>query len=228
MKGLLQCAILMVLLLTGCNENSPIRFSQNSAAGASRAETEILAMSQRELDVCRLRLDSGSPLDSFSPSTSSPSSSGSSRQAEEAAWQNALSVEDRIFGNDGGGAQENDAETFSSGGGGFSDQREGIAGVDVLRRDASSYSVQVSSSSSNLATLYTRGVARVTRNIQGGSSPRVEIIDSATVNLAYNLSKVRDRWQCTSFSADVVETLTGSPQRASSGGSNNDDGRIGW
>ncbi len=226
MKGLLQYAILMVLLLTGCNENSPIRFGQNSAAGASRAETEILAMNPRELDICRFRSEGRGPLDSFSPSSGSSSrSSGSSQQADADAWQSALNVQNQLFGDDD--VQEDDASTFSSsGGGGFSDQREGIAGIDNIQRDPSTYAVQVSSSSSNLATLYAQGVARVTTNIPGGNSPQIDVKDNATVSLVYNLSKVRDRWQCTSFTGNILEVRGQGATDPSP--SDDNDGRIGW
>lgn len=225
----LQFTLVVALLLMGCTEGGGISLRPNGGANISQVETEIRNMSQRELDLCRLQLDSQrSTFDSFSSSDNSFSSGNTggsvSRQSDADAWQSAVDVQNRLFGPDL--PADNAAPSSSGSGAGFAEVREGIAGIDVLRRDnPSQYSIALSQSSSSLATLYTRGVARVTTNV-AGNRPRVEVQDSAEVNLTYNLSNIRGRWQCNSFTAEVLRPLTDSPR--SFGDAGGDDGRIGW
>ncbi len=227
----------MAMLSTGCNEDGSFRLLPRGNSDVSQVERDIRAISQRELDVCRLQtgasrtgaLGGSSGSSSLGGgSSASNRNTGSSRSADAAAWQDQLNVENRLFGSD---AQENDAETFSSNrGGGFSASREGISGIDVIRRDSpSQYSIDVASNSSNTAVLYTRGVARVTSNVIGrGNQPQISVQDSAEVSLTYNLTNVRGRWQCTSFTADVLGPLPSVGIRSSDSQAPIDDGRIGW
>ncbi len=194
-------AFALFLTLFGCEGEGPIRLRSNTANAANTdgARGEILAMSQFDLDQCKISLGSPSP---SSVSIGGSSVGTANAQSDRSDWNSALDKSAQIFGDEEPentpGASINAAPAA----------RESITGIRILTREDIGFArVDIASNTSNTARLITRGTATVTRQVPTRGGGFETQVANAEVDLVYNLINGSRGWLCSSVQAEVREPL---------------------
>lgn len=175
-------------------------------------------MNPRELDLCQVVIGSPSTLGGTASTTSNPSSGGANAQADASTWDSQLNVESQLLG-DGGGEAPPAASPSAP-----AQSNSDVTSIVVLQRADPSFAViEVSPSSSKMATLRTTGSAQVTRfdPSQRRATPTVD--ENAEVSLVYNLSNNSGAWRCVTVNATPL-----SSSQSDGGSASPPGGRIGW
>ena len=216
----LYAFLVLSITFIGCEGNSPIRI-RSSAASTDGAREEILAMSQFDLDQCKVDLGSAGSALAPVPQSSAGGSSASS-PSESSNWNDALDKSAQLFGDDEPANNPQSAPAVNSRA--PSAPQERVTNIRVLNREDLNFArVDVSS---NTARLHTRGTAMVTKQVPTRRGGFQASVDSAEVNLVYNLINGSRGWLCSSVQAEVIESFEALDTPS---GSRRDFGnRIGW
>lgn len=220
--------LLVMLWLSGC-ENSPIR-RRTTTANATNIEPvydQIRRINPIELDRCRVLpgpppviAANNAPSSSIGGGTPAPTS-----RDEENAWESAVNnVEDQLFGDEAGAAPSNNA--YPSTNTPYEPELTArVTSANVLSRENINYAtIQVDPNTLNTATINTRGIANVVREVPRRNRIQIVEEESVRVNLTYMLTKVGN-WRCDGVYVEVADLGTGDTTTRRAVGS---DGRIGW